>query len=415
MHDASSSRASQGSVLKIALEYHRRGWSVIPIRPGTKKPACRSWKPYQSERPEETTIRRWFSGNGQKALAVIMGEVSGGLVCRDFDDMTSYGRWEAKHPDLARTLPTAETGRPGRHVYARADIGQIRSVSKTGGAILEFDDGELRGAGYCLVPPSPHPNGTSYRWIVPLGDEVPAIDLNCSGFFPCNREARENVEARGDQSNQKTFRCVDECSTKKPPTECLMDSLASRHSLLHRQVEAAISRTLPTGTRQRHKLLFELARELKALPGLADAPIAELKPYVREWHKRALPHIHTKPFEESWFDFAESWGKVKFPKGKEPIAMMFAKAVEAEVPEVAKQYEQTQLRWLVALCRELQRACGAGSFFLDTRTAGRLLGIHHATASRWLRGLRHDGIIKLESRGSREERRASRYRYLAPL
>ncbi len=98
------------------------------------------------------------------------------------------------------------------------------------------------------------------------------------------------------------------------------------------------------------------------MPGLADAPVAELKQYVQEWHRRALPYIHTKPFEESWFDFAESWDKVKYPKGKEPIAMLFAKAVEAEVPEEAQQYEQQELRLLIVLCRELQRACGTGPF-----------------------------------------------------
>ena len=162
--------------------------------------------------------------------------------------------------------------------------------------------------------------------------------------------------------------------------------------------------------------MFELARELKALPGLAEASIAELKPYVRQWHKRALPYIvNAKAFEESWFDFAEAWDKIKYPKGEEPIAMMFAKAVEAELPEVAQQYEQRKLRLLVALCRELQRACGTGPFFLSTRTAGQLLGVNHVTASRWLRGLRLDGILKLESEGSREEHRAHRYRYVAPL
>ncbi len=44
------------SLLDRAMEYHRRGWSIIPIKPGTEKPACRSWKPFQDERPD-TGIR----------------------------------------------------------------------------------------------------------------------------------------------------------------------------------------------------------------------------------------------------------------------------------------------------------------------------------------------------------------------
>ena len=34
------------ATLEDALDYDRRGWCIIPIRPGTKKPACRSWKGY---------------------------------------------------------------------------------------------------------------------------------------------------------------------------------------------------------------------------------------------------------------------------------------------------------------------------------------------------------------------------------
>ncbi len=406
------------TILEHALDYYRRGWSIIPIRAGTKKPACRSWKPYQTERPDEATVRRWFSDGKPKAMAVIMGEVSGGLICRDFDEMAAYERWAAEHPDLAQTLPTVETGRPGRHVYANADIGQIRAASPSGGSIIEFDDGELRGGGYCLVPPSKHPNGKTYCWLVPLGDAVPTIDLFSCGFLPCNREARENGESRetretrdtrGSQRDHRTLVGVGGIDpTSQPHPRCPTDST------LHAHIQQAIARTVPTGTRQRHKMLFELARELKAIPALAEAPASELKDHIRQWHEQALPFIvNQTAFEESWFDFAEGWGKVKFPKGEEPIAMIFAKAVEAELPASALQYEQDALRLLVALCRELQRASGTEPFFLSTRTAGRLLDITHVTASRWLRLLRLDGILELVSLGSQQDHKASRYRYVA--
>jgi hypothetical protein len=57
---------------------------VIPIRTGTKKPACRSWKGFQGQRPDGVTLRRWFA-NSHNGIGIIMGAVSGGLVCRDFD------------------------------------------------------------------------------------------------------------------------------------------------------------------------------------------------------------------------------------------------------------------------------------------------------------------------------------------
>ena len=78
--------------LHDALEYHDRGLSLIPVRPGTKKPRG-DWKQYQTERPSERQVRQWFGGDDQTAIACIMGPVSGGLVARDFDRMESYDNW----------------------------------------------------------------------------------------------------------------------------------------------------------------------------------------------------------------------------------------------------------------------------------------------------------------------------------
>jgi hypothetical protein len=184
---------------------------------------------------------------------------------------------------------------------------------------------------------------------------------------------------------------------------------------INEAAERAIKQSLPSGPGQRHRHVFELARALKAIPALADADGKSLRAIVQQWHKLALPAISTKAFDDTWFDFLEGWGKVRFPKGSEPMAMMFAAAIEADTPEEAKQYEQEKLRLLVALCRELQRGAGGRPFFLSARTAGRLLEIDPATAARWLRGLRHDGILHLAEAGNREARKANSYRYLAAV
>jgi len=69
-------------------------------------------------------------------------------------------------------------------------------------------------------------------------------------------------------------------------------------------------------------------------------------------------------FEESWFDFAEAWDKVRFPAGAGPMDEIYRRALRADPPEVATQYESPKLRLLIALCRELQRTCGDGPFYL---------------------------------------------------
>ncbi|MBN2025121.1 MAG: bifunctional DNA primase/polymerase [Pirellulales bacterium] len=183
-------------LLAVALGYAGRGWSVIPIQPGTKRPACYTWKRWQTDRPDRATLRRWFA-RGDVGLAVVLGPVSGGLVARDFDDLDAYRRWAADHADLAATLPTVETAR-GRHVYFLAGWSRI----------LDLGDGELRGAGYCLLPPSRHPDGPEYRWSVPLPNgPIPRIDdLVGAGFLSsdkCNREYRDNGGAQRQQRTRK--------------------------------------------------------------------------------------------------------------------------------------------------------------------------------------------------------------------
>jgi hypothetical protein len=154
---------------------------------------------------------------------------------------------------------------------------------------------------------------------------------------------------------------------------------------------------------------------LKSIPEFAAADPRELRRVVRRWHDQALPHIGTKPFDDCWFDFLYAWKKVEFPLGAEPMAQIFATAVRSELPAAAARYERPELRLLVALCRELQRATGKGPFYLSCRTAGRLLGVDHMRAWRWLAGLADDGVLQETQKGGRAgtARQASRYRYVA--
>ena len=77
-------------VLSAALKYHALGWSVIPIAAGKKSPALKSWKPFQTKRADEHQIRDWFDRRDDLGIAVVLGTVSGGLTCRDFDVEAAY-------------------------------------------------------------------------------------------------------------------------------------------------------------------------------------------------------------------------------------------------------------------------------------------------------------------------------------
>jgi hypothetical protein len=396
-----------------ALGYYDWGVCVVPASHRNKKVQV-PWKQFQRERPSEGQVREWFGDDKRRAIAALMGPVSGGLVCRDFDEPASYERWSANHPKLAKKLPTAATGRPGFHVYALADLDEIRQQRPDGGGKIELGDGELRlqSGCYCLVPPSEHPTGPPYQWLIPPTHGFPVVSLAETGWLPCNRENGEPIEYAGGPRDHRTLN-VESASASHPKTnQC---PLVSMDSMLQEQIEMAIARTLPTRGGVRHRLLFELARELKAIPALADAPLSALKPIVRQWHAAAVPQINTKPFEETWIDFVEGWDRVKFPSGQEPLSMIFAQAIEAEMPEVASDYEQEPVKQLIKFCRELQRRSGIEPFYLDCRSAGRLLKVDHTRVWRWLRLLRFEDILVEVSKGSHDKHRASRFRYLGPL
>ena len=161
------------NMLDAAFHYAALGWSIIPTTPNSKRAAVK-WKRCQDRKPDEAQLRDWF-GNGQDVgLAVILGNVSGGLVCRDFDKMDAYEEWAAAYPELAKMLPTVATAR-GRHVYFRAADADLR--------FFNLPDGEYRGDSghYCLLPPSQHPDGPVYTWLVPMPDgSIPFVADVCA-------------------------------------------------------------------------------------------------------------------------------------------------------------------------------------------------------------------------------------------
>jgi hypothetical protein len=394
------------TALEAALVYHRRGWSVIAIAAGTKKPPKGfRWQRFQKTRPTEQELWEWFDGGDELGLAVILGPVSGGLVCRDFDVMETYNAWANSQQDLAATLPTVATAR-GRHVYFVANVDKITKLA----------DGELRGAGYCVLPPSRHPSGSTYKWRVPLPDgplpwvdDVVADGLVSAPVTENNGDNREILRAtEGNRASE-----VGSGASVASVSLCYKGGGASSLTL-DPNIEKVILQELPARIGRRNEQVRELARALKAIPLLADAPGDNLEPLVRHWHRLGVEKgvIGTVPFEESWIDFLRIWPIVKFPKGAEPMVAIFANAKQAVPPRAADKYESQDIRLLIALCRELQKAAGDRPFFLSCRTAGRLLGVSHVAAWRWLFLLQHDHVIDEVEKGDPGKRRASRYYYL---
>lgn len=364
-------------VLSAALSYSRFGWSLIPIT-GDKKPAVK-WKTFQTACADELQLHDWFDGRDDLGLAVVLGQVSGGLTCRDFDKAAAYDAWQAVNPDLAKTLPTVRTKR-GFHIYFRSDLDRTQ----------KFDDGELRSGGsYVVLPPSRHPSGHQYCWLHEPSSNIPVLDATVFlPSVPCSL-ARDTDRT---ESN-------------------LSDLCLSARSVLSVSAEVVVG-TLPGGFGTRRHRLFELARRVRAHPQLASVPLAELKPMLKEWHRLALPNIRTKPFDETWADFVEAYGNVDPKRCGDAAVAAMQRADATALPPEAMQYESPIIRRLVALCRELARTSNDGVLYLSCRNAAKLLGMsEHKTAGRWLGMLVADDLLVEVTKGGPQTMRATRFRW----
>jgi len=135
-----------------------RGWSVIPLRPRDKRPALRSWAPYQERLATFDELEQWFLSAPTANIGVVTGKVSGIFVV-DCDSPAAIA-WATEHlPPCEMRVRTAK----GLHLYfpytgSRPMKNHVRATYQ--GERLELD---IRAdAGYVVGPGSVHPSGMTY-------------------------------------------------------------------------------------------------------------------------------------------------------------------------------------------------------------------------------------------------------------
>ena len=205
--------------LAAALSYFSAGLSVVPIRrDGSKAPALRSWKTYQERLPTEAEVRRWFAGPDPPGVAVIGGDVSGGLECLDFDAEaeTTFPEWcalaEVESPGLVAWLSVARTPKGGYHVrYRCPDIpipGNTKLVMDAAKTVLIETRGE---GGYALAPGCPaechetgrlyeHHSGPPLERVQAIGFEERDILIRCARSFDRTPPAESAAKAERSAS-----------------------------------------------------------------------------------------------------------------------------------------------------------------------------------------------------------------------
>jgi hypothetical protein len=160
-----------------AKEYLKSGLSVIPTKEN-KIPAIATWKPYQSQRLTEEEVETVFNGSNVIGLAVICGEISGGLEVIDVDTKhdTTGSLWEelrglieSNLPELYKSLVIAQTISGGYHIYYRCSsiAGNLKLSTKVNREVLIETRGE---GGYVIAPPT-----SGYKYIQGEPSNIPTI------------------------------------------------------------------------------------------------------------------------------------------------------------------------------------------------------------------------------------------------
>lgn len=223
--EAETSQTTQ--LLNPFLRYLALGWSVMPLQQGGKLPESRllptlpdetgttkrTWKPYQTTAPTEEAVKKWWR-NPSLNVGIVTGHVSG-IVVLDLDSEEAIR--SAYEQGLPQT-PTATTGK-GLHLYFKypdAGIGNRANFARVEG----FD---LRGdGGYVVAPPSIHPSGKAYEWLIAPEDVAPgemppwlqrllfgeAVSDSATGDFPKQERDKPNPLTEAEPTREKTTRMI---------------------------------------------------------------------------------------------------------------------------------------------------------------------------------------------------------------
>ena len=157
-----------------ALHYAEYHWSVIPIRAYDKRPLIK-WQEFQQRRASEAEINEWYQRGTNANGGIVTGKGSG-IVVLDIDFQhggdKSLATWEQQHGPLPRTVEV-KSGGGGRHLYFKHPGGVVHNKVGLAPGI------DLRGDGGCIVaPPSSHPSGNAYLWLIGHGPgEIPIAEL----------------------------------------------------------------------------------------------------------------------------------------------------------------------------------------------------------------------------------------------
>jgi hypothetical protein len=159
------------SFLDAALSYAARGWRVVPNHPRSKRPAGDDWQHRASCDPE--VIRRRWAFTPTYNVGVQLGPQSGiiDVECDSASAEQALGELLGDNPPV---VPTFQAKRGKHRLFSwQPDLPwPDKAVFKFRG--IEFKTGNGGKGTQSVFPPSVHPEGAVYRWLVGPDEADPA-------------------------------------------------------------------------------------------------------------------------------------------------------------------------------------------------------------------------------------------------
>lgn len=161
------------TVLEAALDYIQRGFSVLPILPGEKRPILR-WEEFQIRKASPSEVEKWLKKYPGANIGIVCGKISGISVI-DIDPRNGGRESIVRLKKEQRRLPKTtaiSTPSGGYHAYYRYP--KDRPVRTLHGIYPGVDLNSDKA--YVVAPPSRLKNGKSYTLVEPW-ESLSAIPL----------------------------------------------------------------------------------------------------------------------------------------------------------------------------------------------------------------------------------------------
>jgi hypothetical protein len=152
------------SINDLIFEYINRGFSVVPIMPGTKRPAefiqgkwqgLFDWEKYVKGLAISDELERWRHWP-LEAFGLCTGELSG-VIALDFDNRPEIGQLIQNEIPIS---PCRKVGQKGYTAFYRFNGECNRKWSINREVVIEL----LSNGRQTVMPPSVHPTGLIYEW-----------------------------------------------------------------------------------------------------------------------------------------------------------------------------------------------------------------------------------------------------------